>query len=339
MKSLEIKIPKNIEIKNYDKLTLPTSWYKFQNSDDEKYKSFTLAMNDNNSISTIKTFLQAIEFTIKEQVNLRGDIQIVFHELVYTSLDDPQGITHYYTFISTHKNWLQAYNLAKKMRYRGLNGYLATLTSAEEHNFVYANIAKQSGWLGGGRLIKKNRQKINDEEVISENIEDYWLTSILAKQWYWVDGPEKGLVFFDKPTFKEGGKAPAGVYQGFNNSANVGSTKDSYEPNNSKTEFILEFAQASATATTKFWNDLAYDQSQYGTGYYVEFSEYGNQKETEEETDVTKISAIPQIVVIQGRDDKKKRIPSADISFNQKLKIGEKKLLLRNVLICMILLS
>lgn len=324
MKSLEIKIPKNTEIKEYDTLALPTSWYKFQNSDDEEYKSFTLAMNDNNDINTIKNFLESLRFTIKHPTHEKGRIQVIFHELVYTSWEAPDGKTHYYTFIPTQKTWLQAYNLAKKMKYRGLTGYLATLTSSAEHNFVYANIAKQSGWLGGGRLVKTNGQKINDEAVISEKITDYITTGVLSQQWYWVDGPEKGLVFFDKTTYKEGGKAPAGVYQGFNNPLNGGAGA---EPNNSGGEYILEFAQASAGAPTKLWNDLTYNRTSYNTGYYIEFSEYGSQKEKEEETDVLGSSEIPQKVSVKAFDDQNNRLVSGDFMFDQQLRIGKKEII------------
>lgn len=324
MKSFEIKIPKNIEIKNYDKLDLPTSWYKFQNSDDGNYRSFTLAMADKNDLKTIKTFLEALQFIIKNPTNQKGDIQVIFHELVYTSWESPDGKTHYYTFVPTQKTWLEAYNLAKKMKYKGLTGYLATLASAEEHNFVYTNIAKQSGWLGGGRLVKSNGQKINDEAVISEKITDFRFTGNLSQQWYWVNGPEKGVVFFDKPTHKDGGKAPVGVYQGFNNPANGG---NGAEPNNSGVEYILEFAQASAGVTTKLWNDLSYNRTSYNTGYYIEFSEYGSQKETREETDVLGSSKIPQKVSVKAFNEKNNQMASGDFLFDQRLRIGKKEVI------------
>ncbi|OTN88202.1 hypothetical protein A5819_000654 [Enterococcus sp. 7E2_DIV0204] len=322
MKSFEIKIPKNMEIKDYDKLVLPTSWYKFQNSDDEDFRSFTLAMNNNNNLTTIKNFLEALQFTIKSAANKKGNIEIVFHELIYTSWESPDGKIHYYTFVPTPYTWLEAYNLAKKMRYRGLTGYLATLTSSEEHNFVYTNIAKQSGWLGGGRLAKSNGEKLNDESAISENVADYIIRGASAQQWYWVNGPEKRLVFFDKPTFKEGGKAPGGVYQGFNNPAAGGTAS---EPNNSGDEFILEFAQASAVNPTKMWNDLSYRRTTYNTGYYVEFSEYGSQVETEEETDVSAIREIPQKISVRAVDENGAPMTSGNIQLDQQLKIGKKE--------------
>ncbi len=51
---------------------------------------------------------------------------------------------HYYQRIDTHMTWHDAKTYAE-----GLGGYLATLTSQEENDFVWNNIGYVKSWLGG----------------------------------------------------------------------------------------------------------------------------------------------------------------------------------------------
>lgn len=326
MKSVEIQIPKNTEIKDFSSLTLPTDWYSFENSETTDYYSFTFSMETNNSIATIKTFLEELRFTIKSPVNDSGNIKVIFHEKVYTSWIDGNGVTHYYTYIGPDSSdsditWQQSYNAAKRHKYKGLTGYLTTITSAEEHDFLYNNISSETGWLGGTRLrIKNSLNRINDESSISENINDY--TSIIteANDWYWTDGPESGLIFFSKPTYDSPGQgAPPGVYQGFNNKGTPGNeTTANSEPNNfSSKEFCLQFAQRN-----KYWNDLSYDMAGM-KGYFVEFSEYGTQKEVEEITDLCWSAAIPQKISLKAYDETNGALTHGDLLYDQELRIGK----------------
>ena len=323
MKSIEVQIPKNTEIKDFASLTLPTDWYSFENSETADYYSFSFAMETNNSAATIQTFLEDLRFTINNPVNSSGSIKIILHEQVYTYWIDPNGVKHYFAFIPRNTTWVEAYNQAKTMSYRGLTGYLATLTSEEEHDFVYNNVGKTSGWLGGTRLRMTTpvTKRINDESYISPNIAHYTHAVGTASDWYWANGPESGLVFFDRPTFNEGGRSPAGVYNGFNNTDNdliSGST----EPNNNYygdyKEAVLQFAQPGAT---KYWNDIPADLSL--TGFYIEFSEYGGQTEGEEITDVCWKAAIPQKISLKAYDEQGTALTDGDILYDQQLRLEQ----------------
>ncbi|EOH86395.1 hypothetical protein, partial [Enterococcus pallens] len=284
MKSIEIQIPKNSEIKNFKSLQLPDKWYSFENSETSSYYSFSFAMEAHNDRTTIQSFLESLRFTIKNSVNDPGRINIIFHEKIYTSWVDPNGANHYYVFMpemsSPGKNWFQAYNSAKQLRYKQLTGYLATITSSEEHDFIFNNISKEPGWLGGTRaVINTGNRKINDETTVPQNASEY---NISLKDWYWVDGPEAGQVFYNGMHYSEG-KTPTGAYNGF----------VSTEPNNSNNdEYTLQFAQENS----KYWNDLSgvREFSAGNHGYYVEFSEYGGQKEGIEETDIGWTAEMPQ---------------------------------------------
>lgn len=79
---------------------------------------------------------------------------------------------HYYQFFSDIGiTWTSARDKAALSTYFGLQGYLATLTSAEESNFAGSQISG-AGWIGG-----------SDQAVEGE--------------WRWVTGPEAGTVFWN----------------------------------------------------------------------------------------------------------------------------------------------
>lgn len=322
MKSIEIQIPKNTEIKDFASLSLPTDWYSFENSETADYYSFSFAMETNNGLSTIQTFLEDLRFTIKNSVNNSGSIKIILHEQVYTYWIDPNGVKHYYAFIPEVKTWMEAYNQAKTMSYRGLTGYLATLTSEGEHDFVYDNIGKTFGWLGGTRLrmTTPSTKRIEDESYISPNIAHYTYAAGTASDWYWANGPEAGLVFFNKVKFSDGGQSPGGVYNGFNNvDTNPGTTMS--EPNNGAgRESVLQFAQANST---KYWNDLPHDGTAHVAGFYIEFSEYGGQTEGEEITDVCWKAAIPQKISMKAYDEQGAALTDGDILYDQQLRLEQ----------------
>lgn len=84
------------------------------------------------------------------------------------------GNGHYYEYVSTPTDWFSARADAHRRTYLGMQGYLATVTSLEEHLFL----ANQGylGWLGGS---------------------DEWDPTSEADEgvWKWVEGPEAGQTF------------------------------------------------------------------------------------------------------------------------------------------------
>ncbi len=321
MKSLEIQIPKNMEIKNFTSLSLPAGWYSFENSETEDSRSFTFAMESNNQLTTITNFLSTLAFTVKNNVNQEGSIRLIFHEKVYTIWTDPTGGNHYYTFINDVMTWSKAYNEAKKLTYKGLQGYLTTVTSPEEHDFIFDNIAKQPGWLGGSRLSKTSAANslIKDDNRIPET-----LYNNPKGEWYWANGPEAGVIYFDKPTYDGGGRTPDGLYDGWVRKINSG-TGVSNEPNNSGgAENAMIFA-----FRNKWFNDIPYTHvtSSSNEGYYVEFSEYGDQKEIEEITDVCWEADLPQKVSLGVYDESENQL-SGDVIVDQSLRIDQEQIVI-----------
>ena len=79
---------------------------------------------------------------------------------------------HWYEFISTAVTWQTAFNAANASTYLGMQGYLATVTSAGENTFVSVNAAGGNlAWLGGSDA------------------------GAPVNSWTWRDGPETGMAF------------------------------------------------------------------------------------------------------------------------------------------------
>lgn len=78
---------------------------------------------------------------------------------------------HLYQFISGSFNWGAAKTAAEARTAYGATGYLATITSSEENNFVYARISGD-GWLGATDAAVENT-------------------------WLWATGPEAGENFYN----------------------------------------------------------------------------------------------------------------------------------------------
>ena len=128
------------------------------------------------------------------------------------------AVSHYYKFHSSVGiTWTSAQTAAAASNYFGLQGYLVTISCAEENAFAF-NAIHQSGWIGAS-------------DAASEG------------DWRWVTGPETGTAFFS------GNGTTGGAVGGKYNNWNSG------EPNNSGGG--ENYAQFLPGTTNGFWNDLA----------------------------------------------------------------------------------
>ncbi|MEM8641293.1 MAG: C-type lectin domain-containing protein [Cyanobacteria bacterium P01_G01_bin.54] len=88
---------------------------------------------------------------------------------------------HYYDFVEADLSWQEAKEAAELLSFQGLQGYLVTITSQEEQDFIVANLASPSidnyhgSWIGA-----------SDQTV--------------EGTWQWVTGPEAGTVFWQNST-------------------------------------------------------------------------------------------------------------------------------------------
>jgi hypothetical protein len=81
------------------------------------------------------------------------------------------GQNHWYDFIAGDFTWEESLNDAESSIYLGMTGYLATITSQAEQDFIFNNVSNSMAWIGGS-------------DQTNEGI------------WKWMTGPEAGQTFF-----------------------------------------------------------------------------------------------------------------------------------------------
>jgi hypothetical protein len=155
---------------------------------------------------------------------------------------------HFYEFVATTANWGNAKTAAAAKTYLGLQGYLSTITSQAENDFVQQKLSAD-GWIGAS----DDFFHIN----AATGATTYANQTTAEGKWYWVTGPEKG-------TQMTTANAPSGslppVFGTAYNNWNLG------EPNNSSSEHYAQF-YFSGAAPGK-WNDLG---GTAALGYVIEY--------------------------------------------------------------------
>ncbi|MDR3269404.1 MAG: C-type lectin domain-containing protein, partial [Tannerella sp.] len=140
----------------------------------------------------------------------------------------------------------------------GLTGYLATITSSEEQQFIKTVAAGAQGWVAGTRgTITWSGNKISS-------------LSSAGGYWYWAAGPEfddygrnsVNSIFYNRnkdASYAGSVLSPNSV----NPALSFTAWNTTPEPNDSGTEYCMQLTP------TGLWNDLKYDASI--TNYMVEY--------------------------------------------------------------------
>lgn len=98
---------------------------------------------------------------------------------------------HYYKYVNINRLAKDAITAAESDVLYGVKGYLATITSAQEQAFIYANINASNLWVGG----------TDDQTVINAACgTNYASQSAAEGKWTWVTGPEACQRFWDGNT-------------------------------------------------------------------------------------------------------------------------------------------
>ena len=311
LESVDIALPKDVRLI----VDTPDGWEKMESSG-----SVTYVLKSNKQIDTIRQFLKSLVFEVNTEAPAQIGINLNTTRIVPRNHED--GTTHYYKFVPGNYNWYESYNLAQKETYNGLKGYLMTVTSQEENDFIRSSLEMRPGWLGGTRQTKLDGSFINRDSNISETYDDY---SMAGDEWYWADGPESGTIFSKGKT---GGVAIPGVYSKWasgepNNSIGYYSASRPGEPNNTE-ESSLQWGKSVSSGT---WNDLSplfINSSSWIQGYFVEFSEYGGQTIKPEATaGASYVAKIPQKVSLKYYDTDDNSLPGKEIVLDEDLVIGQ----------------
>lgn len=203
------------------------------------------------------------------------------------------GKLHYYKYVSwgsretePDSTWYKAYKEAKKSIFDGMQGYLATITSDVEQQYVFKKIMNGTdGWIGGARTLDLDvdgNTIVYDSDNIDKLNPGNRTGTLQGKEWKWVSGPEAGNVFYVINTLNAWDKS--GTAKGY-------TAWDSSEPNNKsdnvgtmiRDEFDQEYCLQYGYGTEGKWNDwypACNESSTVGTigygvkGYLIEYSPY-----------------------------------------------------------------
>ncbi|MCI5773414.1 MAG: hypothetical protein MR210_02525 [Erysipelotrichaceae bacterium] len=141
------------------KQDIPTGWKPYNVSGKTVYFQIT----NNNSQKTIKDYLASLRFSGEYGTN--GQIVINVFDAAMICRFDENGVIHFYQYINGSYDWNSANSKANASWFAGLQGYLATITSAQEMTFLQTSVATKEGWIG---------------------------SRYTGGYWKWVTGPEKG---------------------------------------------------------------------------------------------------------------------------------------------------
>lgn len=186
-------------------------------------------------------FIEAVKDVVfvSSDVNVSGE---KFFSLTVGDVNYLPSTGHYYEYVSeVGITWTEARDKAELHTYNGLEGYLATITSADEAKLT-GEQAEGAGWIGGSDA---------EEEGI----------------WKWVTGPEAGTTFW---IGNANGYAPNGQFAFWNHS----------EPNDLYGEDYAHVTHPDLeNGILGSWNDLSNTGASDGfyqpKGYIVEYGTGG----------------------------------------------------------------
>jgi VCBS repeat-containing protein len=148
---------------------------------------------------------------------------------------------HHYEYVEGAITWSNALTAAAGRQYNGMQGYLATVTSAQESARVDALVPTgKNAWIGATDEYTQINSAVGSTVYASQTASE--------GRWYWASGPEKGQQFWQG---NASGSAVGGNYTNWS----------AGEPNNQGPE---QYAHTHADGT---WNDSYGDSF----GYIVEY--------------------------------------------------------------------
>ena len=183
-----------------------------------------LVFNGTTTAANWETVLRGVEFksTTSTCYALQRRVTFVAGIVFYNPLTE-----HFYEYVSGSTTWTNSKTSAENRSYFGRAGYLATMTSEAENNFVWKLMAND-GWFGASDEVSL----VNGAKGTTA----YASQAAVEQKWHWITGPEKGT------QFSNGSTATTGQYAKWAGG----------EPNNSGGEHYGQFY----SGNNGMWNDL-----------------------------------------------------------------------------------
>jgi hypothetical protein len=187
-----------------------------------------LSFNGTTTAANWQTLLRTVRFKSTSTTcyaNLRR-VTFVAGTVFYNPLTE-----HFYEYVASSGSWTTAKNSAENRSYFGRVGYLATMSSEAENNFIW-KLMSSDGWFGGSDELSQ----VN----IAKGVTAFASQAAVEGKWHWVTGPEKGT------QFSNGNTPSTTVISGQYHKWAGG------EPNNAGGEHYAQFYSANNGS----WNDL-----------------------------------------------------------------------------------
>jgi hypothetical protein len=187
-----------------------------------------LVFNGTTTASNWETILRGVEFksTSSSCYALQRRVTFVAGTVFYNPLTE-----HFYEYVSGTITWTNSKTSAENRSYFGRAGYLATMSSEAENNFVWRIMANDA-WFGASDEVSVVNASKGSTAFASQ--------AAVEGRWHWVTGPEKGTNFSigNTPSIT----LVSGQYHKWANG----------EPNNSGGEHYGQFY----SSNNGQWNDL-----------------------------------------------------------------------------------
>lgn len=219
--------------------TLPTGITQSWNS-----TTGILSFNGTTTAANWQTLLRTVRFKSTSTTcyaNLRR-VTFVAGTVYYNPLTE-----HYYEYVAGTTTWTNAYTASSSKSYFGRAGYMATMSSEAENNFIW-KLMSSDAWFGACDDYTYVNSALGTSTFASQGA--------VEGKWYWVSGPEKGT------NFSNGNGTPVTVSGQYAKWAGG-------EPNNSGSEHYGQFY----SSNNGQWNDLP--NTTLG-GYICEYGDMPN---------------------------------------------------------------
>ena len=168
-------------------------------------KSATWIFGNKKSSQEIQEKIQNMTFDYAANMNfyvtINGNDNKGFDTIINNmKLTQWSGNGHYYLYINEKTSWSKAYNKAMDFKLAGQQGYLSTVTSIEEIEYLL-NLSSTATWTAGTRLVKTDGSLLNNKKIertgsgvlkYRDNILQTNDVNVARTRWYWAAGPEAG---------------------------------------------------------------------------------------------------------------------------------------------------